>query len=227
MPLRKQGNLIKGAAAIASLVAVSAITPAIASAACEQAPTTKAFTKIGDNADYSVAPGGSFENGIAGWTLTGGAKIISGNETLGFLKGSVVPGSKSLALPVGATATSPEFCVDETNPHFRFMAKPDSSMSGYKAIVIYRNASGAITNAQFTSSADIKWGDGAWSASAISPLATKIPLSATNPTASVQLMFVSTGNKVAVGIGFWGKFTGGDVGQTVIDSVMVDPYRRG
>ncbi|MBJ7472907.1 MAG: hypothetical protein JHD16_16490 [Solirubrobacteraceae bacterium] len=107
------------------------------------------------------------------------------------------------------------------------MAKPTSSMAGYQAIVIYRNAAGSITNAQFTSSADIKWGEGAWSASAISPLATKIPLTAESPTASVQLHFVSTGNKVALGIGFWGKFTGGDVGQTNIDSVMVDPYRRG
>ncbi len=227
MPLRKQGTLIKGIATVVSLAAVSAAAPAIASAACVQAPTTKAFTKVGDNADYSLAPGGNFEAGTPGWTLTGGAKVISGNESLGFLKGSISPGSKSLALPVGATATSPEFCVDETNPYFRFMAKPDSSMSGYQAIVIYRNADGKITNAKFTSSADIKWGDGAWSASAISPLATKIPLSAANPTASVQLMFVSTGNAVAVGIGFWGKFTGGDVGQTVIDSVMVDPYRRG
>lgn len=227
MPLRKQGTLIKGIAASATAAAVFAVAPAVASAACVQSPTTKAFSKVGDTADYSLAPGGSFESGTTGWTLSGGAKVISGNETLGFLKGSIVPGSKSLALPVGAVAISPEFCVDETNPYFRFMAKPDSSMSGYRAVVIYRNAAGDITNAQFTSSADIKWADGAWSASAISPLATKIPLTADNPTASVQLMFVSTGNQVAVGINFWGKFTGGDVGQTVIDSVMVDPYRRG
>lgn len=227
MPLRKQGTLIKGIAAAATAAAVFAVAPAAASAACVQAPTTKAFSKVGDNADYSVAPGGDFESGAAGWTLTGGAKVINGNESLGYFKGSILPGSKSLALPVGATATSPEFCVDETNPYFRFMAKPDSSMSGYRAVVIYRNAAGDVTNAQFTSSADVKWGEGSWSASAISPLATKIPLSATNPTASVQLLFVSTGNQVAVGINFWGKFTGGDVGQTVIDSVMVDPYRRG
>lgn len=227
MPLRKQGTLIKGVAAFASAAALVAVAPAVASAACVQAPTTKAYAKVGDNADYSVAPGGDFESGAAGWTLTGGAKVVGGNESLGFFKGSILPGSKSLALPVGAVATSPEFCVDETNPYFRFMAKPDSSMSGYQAIVIYRNAAGKVTNAQFTSSADIKWGEGSWSASAVSPLATKIPLTAANPTASVQLMFVSTGNQVAVGIGFWGKFTGGDVGQTMIDSVMVDPYRRG
>ena len=57
------------------------------------------------------------------------------------------------------------------------------------------------------------------------PPATKIPL-ASGATASVQTKFVSTGNQTAVGIGFWGKFTT-DTGTTSIDSVMVDPYRRG
>ena len=76
-----------------------------------------------------VAPGGGFESGTAGWSLTGGAKIVNGNESFGWFQGSALNGSKSLALPVGATATSPAFCVDETNPHFRFMAKADSSMS--------------------------------------------------------------------------------------------------
>lgn len=226
MPLRK-GSLIQGLLSAAAVTAAVAAAPAAASAACVQAPTTQAFSKVGDTAQYSLAPGGSFEAGTAGWTLTSGAKVVNGNESLGFLKGSVVAGSKSLALPVGATATSPEFCVDETNPYFRFMTKADSSMAGFKAIVIYRNAAGAITNAQFTSSQEISWGDGNWGASKVSPLATKIPLSGANATASVQLSFVSTGNQVALGIGGWGKLTGGSVGQTLIDTVMVDPYRRG
>ena len=36
-------------------------------------------------------------------------------------------------LPVGAVAVSPEFCVDESHPHFRFAAKPSNSMAGYAA----------------------------------------------------------------------------------------------
>jgi hypothetical protein len=227
MPLRKQGTLMKGLTTAMVVAGVSVAAPAAASAACVPAPTTKAFAKIGDTADYSPAPGGDFESGATGWSLTGGAKVVSGNETLGFLQGPVVKGSKSLSLPVGATATSPEFCVDETHPYFRFMAKPTGSMAGYNAIVIYRNAAGSVTASQFTSSSEINWGDGTWAASKVSPLATKIPLDAANATASVQIKFVSTGNQVAVGIGFWGKFTGGSVGSTNIDSVMVDPYRRG
>ncbi len=219
MPLRKQGTLLRSAASIAALTAIVAAAPAAAQAACVQAPTTKAFAKVGDSADYSVSPGGSFE-GTHGWKLAGGAKVVSGNESL-----SIAPGAKSLSLPVGSTATSPEFCVDETNPYFRFMAKPTGSMAGYKAIVVYRNSTGTVAEQQFTSSQEITWGDGKWSASAINPLATKIPLAA-GTSATVQLKFVSTGNQVAVGIGFWGKFTT-SVGTTQIDSVMVDPYRRG
>lgn len=207
-------------------IAASAAMPAAASAACVAAPTSKAFSKVGDTADYSVAPGGDFESGAAGWSLSGGAKVVGGNESLGWFKGSILPGSKSLALPVGASATSPEFCVDDSNPYFRFMAKADSSMAGYDAIVIYRNEAGAVTSTQFTSSSDISWGNGGWVASKVSPLATKIPL-ADGATASVQLKFVSTGNGVAVGVGLWGRLTGGSVAQTLIDSVMVDPYRRG
>jgi hypothetical protein len=226
MPLRKGSPAPRLAALLAALGAAAAL-PGAASAACVEASTTKAFSKIGDSADYAPAPGGDFESGTAGWSLSGGAKIVSGNESLGLFNGPVIKGAKSLSMPVGAVATSPEFCVDESRPYFRFMAKPTNAMAGYKAVVMYRDEEGDITSEQFTSSAEITWGDGSWSASKVSPLATRIPLDGDDATASVQIKFVSTGNPVALGIGAWGRLTGGTVGTTNIDSVMVDPYRRG
>ncbi len=188
---------------------------------CAELPVSKAFARFGDAADYSLAPGGDFEqSGL--WKLSGGAKIVAGNENLG-----VQGGSKSLKLPIGAVAVSPEFCVDETNPHFRFASKPDNAIAGYEAVVLYKNSDGAVKQAQFTSSASQSWGSGKWAPSSPSPLATKIPLLAGGKTASVQIMFVSTGNKIAVGVGLWGRLTGGSVGTVSVDSVMVDPYRRG
>jgi hypothetical protein len=218
MPLRKQGTLVRSALGLAAVAAFAVAAPA-AQAACVQAPTTKAFSKVGDQADYSPAPGGTFE-GTHGWTLGGGAKIVTGNETVG-----ITTGSKSLSMPAGSTAKSPEFCVDETNPYFRFVAKPTGSMAGYQAIVLYKNSSGQVTEAQFTSSKDVSWADGKWSASAVQPLAVKIPL-VSGATASVQIYLKSTGNQLAVGIGLWGKLTS-NTGTTQFDSVMVDPYRRG
>lgn len=209
-------------AAEAPVVAAATPAPAPAAGKCAEQPTTKAFAKFGDNADYSLAPGGDFESGAAGWTLTGGAKVVSGNENLG-----VKSGSRSLVLPVGAVAVSPEFCVDESHPHFRFAAKPSNSMAGYAAMVTYRDAAGRLKDVQFTSSGDMSWGAGKWAPSKVSPLATEIPLTETGGIATARISFVSTGNLVAVGIGFWGKFTGGSVGTTSVDSLMIDPYRRG
>lgn len=199
----------------ATPTAAAPTTPAPAAAGCTPLPTTKAFSKFGDTADYYPAPGGSFESGQAAWKLTTGAKIVSGNETLG-----VVGGSKSLQLPPGGTATSPEFCVDETQPSFRFASKVSSLDGGYIAVVLWRDAAGKITQSQFTASGLGTYYNKAtdWNPSAISPLATKIPLlSSSGKTATVQLMFVGT-------MKAYGIFVGA---KATIDSVMVDPYRRG
>lgn len=188
------------------------VTPA--PVGCTPLPTKQAFAKWNDTADYYLAPGGSFESGGPAWKLTTGASIVSGNETLG-----VQTGSKALQLSVGATATSPEFCVDETNPSFRFAAKMSSLDGGYAAVVLYRDAAGTLTKAQFTSSSAGTYYNGgtSWNPSAVSPLATEIPLIKGGATATVQLMFVGTT-----------KSYGGWVGaKSTIDSVMVDPYRRG
>lgn len=213
MPLRKQGTIVP-MTALAGL-ALAAALPAVAQASCTPMPTSQAFAKYGDTAAYYLAPGGSFESGTTtGWSLTGGASFVSGNENLG-----VTSGSRSLSLPVGATATSPSFCVDDTQPSFRFAARVSSLDGGYAAIVLYRDAAGKLTNAQFTSSSDGSYWNGAsaWNPSAISPLATKIPLLSTEATASVQLKFIGTTKA-------YGFFVGA---KSYIDSVMVDPYRRG
>ncbi|MDO9355532.1 MAG: hypothetical protein Q7T55_17655 [Solirubrobacteraceae bacterium] len=195
---------------------VATPAPAAATTGCTPLPTKQAFSKWGDTAEYYPAPGGSFETGTTtGWKLTTGAKIVSGNETLG-----VTSGSKALQLPVGATATSPEFCVDETQPSFRFASKVSSLDGGYAAIVLYRDTEGKIKQAQFTSSALGTYYNKAtdWNPSAVSPLATKIPLlSGGGKMATVQLMFVGTTKAYGIFVG----------AKATIDSVMVDPYRRG
>lgn len=219
--------------------------------ACTQLPTTKAFQRVdGDTSDYSPAPDGGFEAGGAGWTFTNGAKVVTGNETLG-----VYSGKKSLMMPLTSTATSPAFCVDESNPHFRFTYKVDNaSLSGFLAYVIYRDSAGKITSLELVSSKGLSLAPTLWQASPNSPLATLIPLGATNKTATVQLKilalsptdFVKDVSDAIIGenpltaavtqIG--GAATGltSIITSTVssatnigvkIDSVMVDPYRRG
>jgi hypothetical protein len=84
------------------------------------APLLSAFD---DDELYASAPGGAFETGAAGWLLEGGASIgaaTGGLQVLG-------PSASALDLPVGATATSPTFCVDERYPHFRFSYAQESA----------------------------------------------------------------------------------------------------
>lgn len=212
---------------------------------CTPLPTAKSFQKVdGDTADYSPAPNGTFENGATGWTLTGGAKVATANETLG-----IAPGRKALQMPLLSTATSPSFCVDESHPHFRFAFKVDNAvLSGFIAYVIYRDATGKVTNIELVSSKILALSPSTWQATPKSPLATLIPLNPGTKTASVQLKLTAlsptdlvddlTGgalkpitNLVGTAGGLVGSITGLfgnqlNIGVTV-DSVMVDPYRRG
>ena len=71
-----------------------------------------------DHRDYFVAPGGDFEAGAEGWQLEGGARVVAGNEPF-FVMGA--GHARSLALPPGSSATSPEMCVDLNYPTFRFL----------------------------------------------------------------------------------------------------------
>jgi hypothetical protein len=80
------------------------------------------FSQFRDRRHYWLAPDGGFEGGAAGWTLDG-ASVVDGNES--FTVGGAGD-SKSLALPAGSTATSPEFCLDKGHPKFRFFARRTS-----------------------------------------------------------------------------------------------------
>ena len=87
---------------------------------CGDETLTKPFAQFGDNADYKLVAGGSFESGTSGWTLARGAKVVSGNEPW------KVGGSghaRSLVLPAGSTAISPVSCVGLAEPTVRFFAK--------------------------------------------------------------------------------------------------------
>jgi hypothetical protein len=89
------------------------------------APVLSAFK---DDGLYAPAPGGAFEDGTAGWQLTGGAAVAPAADGLSILGTS----AGALNLPVGASATSPTFCVDERFPFFRFtyaQQSPDADAS--------------------------------------------------------------------------------------------------
>lgn len=191
------------------------------------APTSKPFAKLdGDTGDYSPAPGGSFEASDAAWTLSGGAKVTTGNEQVG-----VAAGKRSLRLPVGGVATSPEFCVDETKPHFRFAYKIDSiGYTGFVAFVQYKNATGATTATQFLSSQQLSIPPSKWQLTPASPLATVLPLNGGTGTVRIKLIGVTALGNVSLATAYASIYAAAaspvaNLGVS-IDSVMIDPLRR-
>src|SRR3954453_2805958 len=110
-PLRFGRNTL-----IACLVALAAVLTTAApkahasllsslTAPCDGQTMERPFTRWLDLFQYTLVPGGNFESNAAGWTLTGGAQVVSGNESF-----NVSGGSHSLSLPAGSSATSPAMC---------------------------------------------------------------------------------------------------------------------
>ncbi len=105
-------------ATVGVLLGLSAFASA-AEADCAYPDAEQVFAPWNDDAYYQLAPEGSLESGGTGWLLTGGAKLVEGNEDQ-YLNG--VDDKTSLAIPFLGSATSPPFCVDESTPAFRLMA---------------------------------------------------------------------------------------------------------
>jgi len=113
----------------------------IATGACNEAALSQPFQQWGDSNSYELVPGGDFEGSVAGWTLSGGAQRVAGSEPYA-VTGSV--GGYSLALPAGASATSPFTCVNASYPSFRFFAHTNGLPSTVLVQVVYETVLGPV-----------------------------------------------------------------------------------
>lgn len=124
-----RGLIAVGAAVCAAAAAFTSGSVAPAAAArCPPPPNAvRPFTSWSDDGSYVLTTGASFEQGSAGWTLTGGAQIVSGNAPNALDSAS---DWHSLYLPAGSSATSP--CT--TAPHIvgivRFFLKNMGASTG-------------------------------------------------------------------------------------------------
>jgi hypothetical protein len=109
-----------------ALVAAS-ITASTASAgnlmdsaqSCSSQVLEQPFKRWLDPAKYFLVPGGSFEDGAAGWQLNG-ASVVGGNEPFA-VRGS--GDGNSLSIPNGASATTPAMCATLLHPDLRFFVR--------------------------------------------------------------------------------------------------------
>jgi hypothetical protein len=107
--------------------------------ACGYTPA-KAFSAWNDNKPYVLIQNGGFESGDAGWTLTGAASVVEGNET--FALGGPAD-HESLSLPAGSSATSPANCVSNHDGLVRGFARTTGDDSArLKVEVLYLDGRG-------------------------------------------------------------------------------------
>jgi len=88
--------------------------------ACSYTGAEQVFSPWGDQHSYVLAPDGGFEAGAVGWSLSGGAKAVEGNESY-YLNDAA--DSRSLFLPAGSQAGSPPICMSIDTPIFRMMVR--------------------------------------------------------------------------------------------------------
>jgi hypothetical protein len=151
-------------------------------------PTSTPFASWKDYANYAFAPDGGFESGGSGWTLSGGARAVSGNESYYVHSG----GDKtSLSLPKGASATSPGMCISLLSSKMRFVVRGDSG-SSVKVQVLYRGLLSSVLG--IFDGGTISSG-GSWKPSpAIGMLGGTLPLF----TTSVAFRFTAVGAGAAI-----------------------------
>ncbi len=92
---------------------------------------TQVFGPWADAANYLLAPNGSFEFGSAGWSLSGGAAVVNGNEPF------YPTGSHSLALPSGSSAMSPTVCLGTKQLYIRMFGKDLGGTDGGLRVRVY------------------------------------------------------------------------------------------
>ena len=204
----------KGGRILAAIIALAAINAAPASAAGTKDKKAAAnpgacvvahafshpFAAWNDFADYALAPGGDFETGAAGWTLSKAA-VTSGNQPF------AASGRTSLRLPAKATATSAPMCIDSQYPHFRVFARNVGRLkSQLKAEVLFLNAKGQIKSSR---SGNIDSTGTAWFPS---------------DSLKIGVTFNAAIAAGAAPVAF--RFTAAPNSDWRIDDVFVDPYAR-
>lgn len=102
--------------------------------------TSAVFSPWGDQAAYYPAANGGFESGSAGWSLAGGAAVVSDSEPWHLAGG----GSHSLLVPRGGSAAI-NVCYGVTYPGVRFFVTGNGGPATVHVRVVARNLLGLLS----------------------------------------------------------------------------------
>jgi hypothetical protein len=196
--------LVAGALAVVTVgtgaTTALAAAPTLSCAARSQATV---FAPWGDNASYFLVSNGGFENGSTDWTLSGGAKVVNGNES--YFVGSASDGHSLSITPNGAAETRP-MCVSRGEDTIRLFVN-NSHTSGailHVDAVVVNPDTGAVGTTAFDVNGDVP--SSAWAPT----IQLKIPnLLGGSGTEQLTLRFTTRGTKAT-----WG-----------VDDVYIDPFK--
>ena len=193
------------------LVALIACAAALAAGAqsaladgdgCPSEQLSQPFVPWGDQDQYTLAPNGDFEAGLAGWSVSGNAGLVAGPEPWMVTDAAE---SESLDLPAGSSATTAPICLDVDDPSLRFFAvnngDPGSTLSVSVSFTALLGIQVSLPIGDISSS-------GAWEPTPTVMIWANL-LAALDPGMPVQFSFTPTGS-----------------GDWEIDDVYIDPWGR-
>ena len=161
-----------------------AVAPAAGSPCPDRAFST-VFRAFHDRALYTPAPDGDVEAGAVGWELGDGAVVV--DESSSIQLGAAL-GATSLELADGASAVSPEICVEYGFPSFRFV-KRSADGGVLRVAVLYRDGKKAKKAGRVKAAAG-------WTVTRKVSLAQGRFHVKRGQSASVQLKFTASGGSV-------------------------------
>jgi len=196
------GVVIAAAIAVTS-TAKAALLGTERASFCDSNPA-QAFAPWGDSSYYATLPNGDFETGSTAWHLSGGARVVAGNEPY-FVTGDRRD-SHSLLLPQGSSAYSGTVCFALGDWHLRLFTRNVGSKSGALRVqVIVPSLAGSLLTVLDGGTVS---GAGGW---APSPRLQLLLSNVTNLTGTKAIAFRFT----PVGIG----------AAYQIDDVYLDPWK--
>jgi hypothetical protein len=202
---RRLATLVAASLAALGIAASSAAAgPLVASATdCDAQTAEQPFLPWADPASYVLAPGGTVESGTAGWSVSGAAGAVSGNEPWYVHADGE---SKAMRMPSGSSATTGSMCVGIEHPTLRLFARNGGSiLSTLRVDVLFEDAWGG----QHSATIGLAGGGSSWQ------LTPQMPV-------LVNLLPLLPGEHTAVAFRFTAQG-----GSWTIDDVYVDPWQRG
>jgi hypothetical protein len=111
-------------------ITASSVDAGASPATCGARDVSQPFAPWHDLGHYFLMPGGDLES-TAGWTLGGGARLVSGNESFNVHGAG---NAKSLELPAGSWARTASVCADSDEPTMRFFVRNKGSVLSTLAV---------------------------------------------------------------------------------------------